>query len=1303
MAKVNGSANVSSGIVDLSLRSAGETGLFGAICLPADKGSEEVTLISSPNQLLEEYTPDGTIKVGMSNAFYQAMAFLKQSNQLMVKRLSKNAKFSVLPIMSVSSDVDFVNIKQTIQDGTYSDLGSDNNIKIPLSLTEHLSKGNLAVLDNNNYFVSTLGNQLFFYNNSENARATDTQLLIESKDVGSNVQGDTVFLNQEKKQLLYSNNTFSVNNHGLSDDTMIRIKRDVNRVIELGSPSADIYTTNDGTNVIRHFLLSGQRVKVETSVPSTIDAIVEVIDSWKIKLKNTTGNTYISNGVNVIINRNYMAGDNVVAINLNNVEVSTITSNTLAGTGHGLQSGQTVIVDLNGSTSTGINSDVLYKIIKIDNNNFQLSIDGITPVTCTLTSGSIYIKQEFVYVKNSTSNSFKVSKTIDGSILNVPQFTEKLYMTLESNLNNGDLVFPYDKKMTTFTGKTYSSSNLIEVLNHGLKDGDAIYVLDESTSGLSESVYYVTNSTTNTFNLLSTYSNGDNNVIPTVFNITGDTDITFVTSWYGGVSVLVNQVIEKVFDEFKLNDGTSNIQSPDLGNSLVNIMLKSKFLEITLTDDTELQLHNFDNNTTSKINLTSNGNKLVSSSKINLANGTTIRLTSNKILPTGLSEFNTYYVIKYNNFLASSSINTSDNEIKLALSYEDAIEYSNTNDTSINIPISDDIILIHNSLGQVSSNVNSILNNIYIDDTTEQVYLSNYFASFILNGDKIKFINYKNTLPLPFSNNDELFIYKDVTDDGWYLSDTIENATSITPIPKDVLQNITQTFNTSQTKSQNIVVKPNADLELVQTGMKCKITISGGIYNLENEKEYFIHKTVGVTNTTLKLAKTLEDLKNGIFVDFSKVGTSPDEIQLSLQGTNKVELILNSSEVENITLGDNNVLLFTSKNVGKWGNSISILLEDYRSKESDAFIIKVFKSSNLTVPLEVFVASRKRKKDGNGRNIYINDVLLGSKYINAINNELIDENVFPLINGQINSLNYGTNGDIVTTGDFLLGVQEFRNYDTYPFTVILDGGYSVPAYQKEISDIAKGNDAVAILSTPYELEVASNYIDKLIEYRNVDLNLNTHNSALYTPSPLIYDKYNDRYIYVSPDGFVGGSISRTDRVDAIFQPVAGTVRGQLDVIDLRRRFTKSEMDRLYDAGINPLRFMQGQGIVIWGQKTLLNRPSALDRLNVVLLIAKLMPRVRLTLEPFLFQLNTPELREFATVLLEQIMQEYQDRNGLYDYKVIIDDTNNTANDIDNHLLNVTLLIKPAISIEYIGVTLGIASTGISFSLAEQLL
>jgi phage tail sheath protein FI len=402
-------------------------------------------------------------------------------------------------------------------------------------------------------------------------------------------------------------------------------------------------------------------------------------------------------------------------------------------------------------------------------------------------------------------------------------------------------------------------------------------------------------------------------------------------------------------------------------------------------------------------------------------------------------------------------------------------------------------------------------------------------------------------------------------------------------------------------------------------------------------------------------------------------------------------------------------LLIYAANQGAWGSNVGFKLITYTAnpdkvKEPGSFLIEVYKMSNLATPLETWLCSRiPGKRDGYGKNIYVNDVLEGSNYIRSIDNVAVASNIFPKDQVSVLALGGGDDGVAVTDAECMTAAGKLASKADLALTVMLDGGRATVAYQTYLdSMVTLRADSVALLSVPFSAEASSTYLNDIIDYRKTQLNLNSSYSALYTPHVLVYDKFNDRRIYVAPDGYAGAAISYSASNFEIWFPPAGFKRGLVKVLDVRRKFDAGQRDALYDAGINPFRFTPGKGIAIWGQKTLLARPSALDRLNVRLLLIVIEPAVEQALEDFLFDLNDESTRAIVKTIIDEYLSGIQSKRGLQDYRTVCDATNNTASDIDNNRLNVDLYVKPTRSIEEIPVRVVITATSISFEVAQRL-
>lgn len=391
------------------------------------------------------------------------------------------------------------------------------------------------------------------------------------------------------------------------------------------------------------------------------------------------------------------------------------------------------------------------------------------------------------------------------------------------------------------------------------------------------------------------------------------------------------------------------------------------------------------------------------------------------------------------------------------------------------------------------------------------------------------------------------------------------------------------------------------------------------------------------------------------------------------------------------------------------------------TKTPNTGLLEVFVGADEENPVETFVFAREPgRKNVDGTNIFLDTLLESSAYIRGKSNVGGDVNPDDTydaatgrwtlsvtgtelkVQGVALAITGGNDGGLVTDGDMIRASEDFLNKESYPLTVMMDGGYASISYQQQLLSIAETRkDCVAILSTPEAKENASDYLNAIVDFKMSELNPNTSYGALYTPHVKVFDRYNNVERWVAPDGYAAAAISYTAYNYEMWYPVGGFRRGVINVKDTNRRFTKGEMDYLYDNGINPIRFYPNKGIVIWGQKTLSARPSALDRLNVRLMLIVIEPACAVALEDFLFELNDEATRGLVRAMLETYMEGIKARRGVYDYYVVCGDENNSADDIDNYRLNVWLFVKPTKAIEYIPFKVIITSTGMDFGLAAQ--
>ena len=194
-----------------------------------------------------------------------------------------------------------------------------------------------------------------------------------------------------------------------------------------------------------------------------------------------------------------------------------------------------------------------------------------------------------------------------------------------------------------------------------------------------------------------------------------------------------------------------------------------------------------------------------------------------------------------------------------------------------------------------------------------------------------------------------------------------------------------------------------------------------------------------------------------------------------------------------------------------------------------------------------------------------------------------------------------------------------------------------------------------------------------------------------------YDKYNDVYRYIPLNADIAGLCVRTDlQRDPWFSP-AGLNRGQIrNLVKLGFNPTQSERDTLYKGGVNPVVSFPGEGTVLFGDKTLQGRPSAFDRINVRRLFIVLEKAIATAARSSLFEFNDEFTRSQFVGLVEPFLRDVQGRRGIYDFRVVCDETNNTPAVVDRNEFIGDIYIKPARSVNFIQLNFVAVRSGVAF-------
>ena len=291
----------------------------------------------------------------------------------------------------------------------------------------------------------------------------------------------------------------------------------------------------------------------------------------------------------------------------------------------------------------------------------------------------------------------------------------------------------------------------------------------------------------------------------------------------------------------------------------------------------------------------------------------------------------------------------------------------------------------------------------------------------------------------------------------------------------------------------------------------------------------------------------------------------------------------------------------------------------------------------------------------------------------------------------------------ISLSNMAAAYDKFKNAEDIDISLILTGksqygvnGEGLANYL--IDNIAEyRKDCVVFVSPQREdvVQVPGQEADNVVEFR--DSLRSTSYAVLDSGYKYQYDKYNDTYRWVPLNGDIAGTVVRTDDTrDPWFSP-AGFNRGQIkNIVKLAYNPDKADRDILYKSGVNPVVNFPGEGTILYGDKTLLAKPSAFDRINVRRLFIVLEKAIATSAKFTLFEFNDEFTRATFRNLVEPYLRDIKGRRGIYDFKVVCDATNNTPERIDRNEFWGDIYIKPARSINFIQLNFVAVRTGVEF-------
>lgn len=426
----------------------------------------------------------------------------------------------------------------------------------------------------------------------------------------------------------------------------------------------------------------------------------------------------------------------------------------------------------------------------------------------------------------------------------------------------------------------------------------------------------------------------------------------------------------------------------------------------------------------------------------------------------------------------------------------------------------------------------------------------------------------------------------------------------------------------------------------------------------------------------------------------------------------------NSEDNITVTFATNEKLAFLAKYPSVYGNSIKVALAnsadfptaevidgmsfvsvfDYAPEGQEVAIVVMDHTNEI---VETFIASMDESaRDHSGNNIYVEELLnRSSRYIYCLEN---NTNTDAPCSFKATALSGGI-AVAPESGDIMRGYDLYADPEEIDINILIDAANTSSLIQQYIIDaiVDRRRDCVAVLTVPKNEVVGvpqtSTQVNNIIEYRLNTLSRNSSYAAFYGNWKYQYDKYNDKYRWLPCSGDIAGVYAFTDYVkDPWFAP-AGLNRGMIkNVVKFALNPNRGFRDLLYKNGINPMVNFPGDGPVIWGQKTLQMKPSAFDRVDVRRLFIVLEKAISTASKYFLFEKNTDFTRRRLVGMIEPFLRDVQGREGIYDFLVVCDETNNSGEVIDRNELICDIYLKPTKTAEFIVLNFIATKTGVNF-------
>ncbi len=369
-----------------------------------------------------------------------------------------------------------------------------------------------------------------------------------------------------------------------------------------------------------------------------------------------------------------------------------------------------------------------------------------------------------------------------------------------------------------------------------------------------------------------------------------------------------------------------------------------------------------------------------------------------------------------------------------------------------------------------------------------------------------------------------------------------------------------------------------------------------------------------------------------------------------------------------------------------------------------------------------FLSLGKDATDAFGSNIFVKDVLNErSKYVWLIDfdsdlrasgagTNIDSGDNFTKTTGTTNTdIDYnfqlGADAGLLSTSNILAGYDLFEDKDQVEIDFLIAPGMGSRVQQTTVvndlvTTAASLRKDCVVVASPARSDVVNQTSASDI-VTNIVATADTFTKSSYLVMDgnylKVFDKFNDQFLFIPAAASTAGIMAATDINRAPWFSPAGSRRGQyFGITALSFSPTKAQRDTLYKAGVNPIANIPGAGVILFGDKTKLARPSAFDRINVRRLFLVLERAISRAAEQVLFEFNDEFTRAEFVNIVEPVLREVKGRRGITDFRVVADETNNTPAVIDRNEFVASIFIKPARSINFVTLNFVAVRTGVDF-------